>query len=365
MRFRPSLIDQYYKKWESASPTPLSQSNPQPFTVAELEGIIGKSEELFDPQLELGFATTEGSETLRTSIADLYDQARPANIVTFAGAQEAIYCSIQALLAPGDKVAAITPIFEPLIASARDLKCEIQLIPLQAGEHWKLDLNKLEDVVKSGCRLLILNFPHNPTGAMISKAELFQIIKICDRYNCWILSDEVFRGLEYQPESRLPSVAEIYPKAISIGVLSKAFALPALRIGWVSCQNSAILERLVEIKNYLSICNSLLDEVLAIRVLQNYEVFWDRNRKIIVRHFHFLNDFMARYSSQFQFIKPQAGCTAFPILRGDQPAIDYSEQLIRSKNIMVLPNELFFTPINGFRLGFGYANQLDKYALLC
>ncbi len=364
MRFAPSLINQYYKQWESFSPTVISQSNPQPFTLAELEVIIGSTENIFDPQKELGYTTTCGDELLRTAIAALYDHKDSNHIATFTGAQEAIYCSMHALLEPGDKVVAITPIFEPLINTARDLNCDIQFILLQVEDEWRLDINKIEDAIKSGCKLLALNYPHNPTGSMISKEQLFQIIKICDNNNCWILSDEVFRGLEHDPVDRLPAIVDAYPKALSISVMSKAFALPAIRIGWISCQDKAILERALEVKDYLSICNSLLDEQLVLQVLPHYETIWQRNRKLILGHLKQLVNFMEQRQAKFKLIKPQAGCTAFPILHGEQTATEYCDQLIRSKNLMVLPDELFLSTVNGFRLGFGYAHQTDHYQFL-
>ena len=353
MRFKPSSIIQYCEQWKSLSPVPIHQSNPQPFTLGELETIIGSTDSVFDQQQSLSYATVQGDKQLREAITSIYDHNNSDQIATFAGAQEAIFCCLNALLKPGDKVAAISPVFEPLINPARDLDCDIQLVSLIAEDRWKVDFNKLEDVVRSGCKLLIINFPHNPTGAMISKEELLQIIKICDENNCWILSDEVFRGLEHNPEQRLPPVADLYSKAISISVLSKAFALPALRIGWISCQDKSVLDRTLEIKSSLSICNSLLDEKMATKIILQHEEIWSRNRNLITRNLGQLNKFMSCHQEQFEFIKPEAACICFPLLRNKLPASDYAQQLIEKHNVLVLPGKLFSTSLNGFRLGFG------------
>ena len=364
MRFKPSLINLYYKKWESQSPVVLSQSNPQPFTREELENIVGSTENLFEPQEALTYSTVQGDEILRSKIAELYDHNNLENIATFAGAQEAIFCATHSLVEPGDKVVAITPIFEPLIKTAQDIGCEIELISLQANDQWQLDLNQLEDAINDGCKLLIINFPHNPTGAMISKDQLLQIINICERNNCWILSDEVFRGLEHHPEDRLPAVSDLYEKSISISVLSKAFALPSLRIGWISCQNKKILDQTLQVKDYLSICNSLFDEKLATKIIPHYDHIWERNRLLLTRNLERLNQHFEKHQNKFKLSQPMAGCTAFPIVNGGQTAAEFSKELIRSEKLMLLPDELFVTELNGFRLGFGHEHHVDHYHLL-
>ena len=359
MQFKPSSIIEYCEQWKALSPIPIHQSNPQPFTLSELETIIGSTDSLFDELDSLSYATVQGDVELRKAIASIYSHNDTNQIATFAGAQEAIFCCLNTLLKPGDKVAAISPIFEPLINPARELGCDIQLVSLVAEDRWKLDLNQLEDVVRSGCKLLIINFPHNPTGAMISKEELLQIIKICDDSNCWILSDEVFRGLEHNPENQLPAVADLYSKAISISVLSKAFALPALRIGWISCQDKSVIDRTLEIKSSLSICNSLLDEKITTKVVLHHNEIWNQNRYLITRNLEQLNKFMSCHQEQFEFIQPEAACVCFPLLRNKYSASEYAQQLIEKQNILVLPGKLFSTSLNGFRLGFGSEANLD------
>ena len=361
MRFKPSLINLYYKKWQSHSPVVLSQSNPQPLTLEELEDMIGSTENLFDQQEALTYSTVQGDEKLRSKIAELYDHNSLENIATFAGAQEAIFCATHSLVAPGDKVVAIPPIFEPLIKTAQDIGCKIELISLQANDQWQLDLNQLEDAINNGCKLLILNFPHNPTGAMISKEQLLQIIDICEKNYCWILSDEVFRGLEHKPENRLPAVSDLYEKSISISVLSKAFALPALRIGWISCQDKKILDQTLQVKDYLSICNSLLDEKLATKIFPHHDKLLERNRKLIINNLQLLNEIMSIEDNPFEYIQPKAGCVCFPILKNNISSSDYAKQLIEEYNLLVLPGKTFLTSENGFRLGFGYNDNISHF----
>ena len=364
MRFETLDIVKYSSKWQSYSPIALHQSNPQPFTVEELEQIIGPIGELLDPQLPLGFTDNQGGAYLRTAIAGLYPQLPAHHVATFAGAQEAIFCVSHSLLEAGDKVVAITPVFEPILHTALEIGCQIEQVSLLPENGWQLDMNALESAIQAGCKCLLLNFPHNPTGAMISKGTLLKIIDLCDTHGVWILSDEVFRGLEHDPGDRLPPVAEIYPRAISIGVLSKAFALPALRVGWVVCQQASLVERATDIKTHLSICNSLMDEKIATRVLPHHEEIWDRNRALIAENLESLEQLALHIQDQFQYIKPQAGCCCFMLLNSAVPAKVYASELVENKNLLVMPGDLFLTAMNGFRLGFGYRGHAQYFTAL-
>ncbi len=358
MLFKPTSLYQFYKRYETLDLTPIHQSNPQPFTMIELEAIIGKKTSFLDDQLELGYASLQGDLRLREAITTLYEHENPDEIATFVGAQEAIFCAMYSLLKAKDKVVAISPIFAPLIATAEEIGCEIDLVSLTpTKDKWVLDLAQLEASIKADCKLLIINFPHNPTGAMLTEDELLKIIDICDQNNCWILSDEVFRGLEFKPEQRLPAVADLYPQAISIGVLSKSFATPAIRIGWISCQDKMIIERMIEIKSSFSICTSHIDEQFAIHIILQHEKVWERSRNKVLNNFSNFDRNVTKSHLLSRFIKPQAGCVCFPLLNDAILASDFSEELIQNKNLMTLPADLFISSHNGIRLGFGYDNN--------
>lgn len=268
MRFTPLAIDHYRAEHFNPALRSICQSNPEPLTLGELEGLIGPLADLFSQIDRPGYSPSRGSEALRQAITHLYTDITPEQVVTFAGAQEAIFCIMHSLLEPGDRVVAITPVFEPLIKNAQDAGCEVITVPLQHGDKWSLDLDHLQRLIKDHCRMLVLNFPHNPTGAMLPDTDLRQLIDWCRQNEVWLVSDEVFRGLEYDPSQRLTAAADQYTRAISIGVMSKAFALPAIRIGWIACQDRTVLQRVCEIKAYLSICNGYFDEILATEALK-------------------------------------------------------------------------------------------------
>lgn len=358
MIFKPTPLYQYYQRYEGLKVTPVHQSNPQPFTMAELSNCLGESINTLYKDFEFSYADIRGGIRLREAITHLYQHENPDEIVSFVGAQEAIFCAMHSVLRAQDRVTAIAPIFGPLIATAEEIGCDIDLVSLQVvDQQWRLNLDELETSIKKGSRLLVVNFPHNPTGATITELELLKIIEICSENNCWILSDEVFRGLELNPEDRLPAVADLYPHAMSVSVLSKSFALPAIRVGWVSCQDKQVLERMMQIKSALSICGSHLDEQISTKVIINHDKIWSRSRRLIVENLRQFERLPINKDLISCFIKPQAGCTAFPLLNQQISANEFSEELIYAKKMMTLPAELFLTEKNGVRFGFGYTNS--------
>ncbi|MBT5232144.1 MAG: pyridoxal phosphate-dependent aminotransferase, partial [Methylococcales bacterium] len=255
------------------------QSNPQPYRKAELEAIIGPLCDGVDD--ELGFAP--GAGLVSESISGLYADVMPGQVGVFAGAQEATFCVMQAVLNKGDKVVVITPVYSPLVFTAEQIGCDVVAVALERAECWTLNLEALR-LAMQGCAMLVINFPHNPTGAMIDLSTLESIVSLCDEVGCWLLSDEVFRGLEYDASLRLPGAVEQYDKGLSIGVMSKAFAMPAIRVGWLCSQNQRVLRDAKRVKSHLSINNSLFDEQIVARVLPHANTIWQRNIALVQKN---------------------------------------------------------------------------------
>ena len=152
---------------------------------------------------------------------------------------------------------------------------------LSVEGKWQLDMQQWRESVDENTTMAVINFPHNPTGKLIRHDELEQIIDHCASNNCWLFSDEVFRGLEYRATDQLPPVASLYGKGISLGVMSKAYGLGGVRIGWLACQDQGLIRRMLEIKHYLSICNGRADEILAMIALQHAPRLLHNTRKLL------------------------------------------------------------------------------------
>jgi aminotransferase class I and II len=154
--------------------------------------------------------------------------------------------------------------------------------------------------------------PNNPTGAVPDEGTWRALAGLCEERGIWLFSDEVYRGLELPPRSPLPQAADLSSAALSLNVMSKAYGLPGLRIGWIACRDHQVLCRLERAKHYTSICNSAPSEVLALIALRARETILTRNRQIVARNLSAFGTFFARFPDPFEWAPPDGGCVAFP-----------------------------------------------------
>ena len=185
---------------------------------------------------------------------------------------------------------------------------------------------------------------------MITHEELNQMVVLCEKYDVWLLSDEVFRGLEHKPEYQLPAVADIYNKGISVGVISKAYAVPGIRVGWLLCKNQRLREKVIDIKGYLSICNSQVDELLAATILQKHQHLLNRNLGIILENKSLLERLNNMSGNDASINIPIAGCCAFALVKDSEILVN---KIAQETQYMLYPGSLFKTEVSGMRIGFG------------
>jgi aspartate/methionine/tyrosine aminotransferase len=331
-------------------------TNPEPFTQIELEDTVGRSFNSILKNVNLGFSPDEGTLALRTTLAAFqYESITAQDVITHAGAQEALFCSFHALLQANDKVLAVAPIFEPLVQIPFNIGCKVSYVHLDSDNMWSLNLESVETHFKRGCKLFIINFPHNPTGATLTESELMVVVNLCKKYDVWLLSDEVFRGLEHSLDYRLPAVADIYEKGISIGVISKGFAIPGIRIGWLACQNKVFRSRIIDIKGYISICNSQVDELLASVILKNTNKINERNLKIILKNKNLLNDLNSLLGYGINVNIPNVGCCVFATLNDVDSlgALSLVNLIANQTGYLLYPSDIFKSNEQALRIGFG------------
>lgn len=357
-RFSEQISDQF----KNQNLVSMHNTNPEPFTQDELEQTIGRSFKDILVDVDLGFAPDYGTLALRQTLVNYhYEFIAEDEIITHAGAQEALYCAFNALLKAGDNVLVVAPIFEPLVQIPLSIGCHVNYVHLDEKNNWSLNFDEVEESFKRGCRLFVINFPHNPTGATLTDPELIKIVGLCKKYDIWLLSDEVFRGFEHSLKYRLPAVADLYEKGISVGVISKAFGVPGIRVGWLVCKDKEFLNKVNNVKSYLSICNSQIDEQLASVILQKHENLMKRNLNIALNNKELLGDLSSILGNAIEFVIPNAGCCIFAQLSGDG-AID-SEDLVKQvanqSNYLLYPSALFKTELKGVRIGFVSHNFAD------
>jgi len=223
-------------------------------------------------------------------------------------------------------------------------------------------VEELYTLITKETKLIVINFPHNPTGAILSESELNRVVEIVRERGIPIFSDEMYRYLEHDASLRLPSVAEIYERGIALSGLSKSFALPGLRIGWLISKDQALLQSCAFYKDYTTICSSAPSEVLGIMGLRAKEQIVRRNLDLISSNLKLLDTFFGYYPHLFSWHRPVASSIAFPKLLSDQPITHYCDNLIQKSGVMLLPAPLFGLEGQWFRIGFGRKNLPDALA---
>ena len=250
------------------------------------------------------------------------------------------------LLNPGNHVVAAFPGYQSLYQLAESMGCSVShWMPRMQKDRVVFDVNDLENLVREDTRLLVFNFPHNPTGALPTAEEYRRILTLAEARGLYVFSDEMYRFLEYDPRDRLPSASDLYPNAVSLFGVSKSFALPGLRIGWLATRNHDLMAQLASFKDYTTICSSAPSEVLALAALRSREQVLRRNLDIIRANLDVLDDFFARYPQTFRWARPKAGTIAFPEYLGVQGVDAFCAGLVERKGVMLVPASVFDYPV--------------------
>jgi aspartate/methionine/tyrosine aminotransferase len=343
-------LEIFFSRWEFAARHNLAASDAETLTVAEL--LEHGDREAFEA-LPLSYAPTWGTPELLEAVAATYDVVQPEHVLAFAGAEEAMFWALQELLAPGDHALVTVPNYQSMESVAIATGADVEGLVLRGEDGWALDLGELERRLRPSTRVVAVNFPNNPTGAMPDPATFRALVALCDERGIRLFSDEVYRGLEEEP---LPQAADLSERALSLNVMSKAYGLPGLRVGWLACRDRALLERLERRKHYTTICNAVPSEHLAAIALRAGEAIRARNRAIIAENVPVFEAFFA--SRPVEWEPPQGGCVCFPRLTTGEPTSTFCRRLVEEAGVILLPADVFASelgevPADRFRLGAG------------
>ncbi|MEP7285841.1 MAG: aminotransferase class I/II-fold pyridoxal phosphate-dependent enzyme [Chloroflexota bacterium] len=361
MKIAPFALERYFAKYEFEVPYLLCSSDCESVSIQSLLDLEPGAQDHFHAQW-LGYTDSQGSPELRGEIANLYDKTNADQILVFAGAEEAIFVYMNAMLDPGDHIIVHTPCYQSLIEVATAIGCEVTAWQTIERDQWELDVDLLRRSIKLNTKAIVFNCPHNPTGYLMSHDKQRQIVEIAREHNLLIFSDEVYRFLELNAEDTLPATCDLYDQAVSLGVMSKTFGLAGLRIGWIATQNRDIQAQLATFKDYTTICNSAPSEFLSSLALRHRDVLVQRNLDIIRFNLNILDDFFARHVDLFNWSRPKAGSTAFPKLKIGRNIDEFCSDLVQRKGVMLLPGTCYGITEPHFRIGFGRANLPEAVA---
>ncbi len=353
MELPPFALERTFAASEFNARFLLGASDCQSLTLNELLSLAGPESARLWRDLSLGYTETAGHPLLRAEVADMYREV-PASGIVIAAPEEAIFIAMNVLLSPGDHVICLAPAYPSLHEIARAIGCRVTLWWLRQGDHgWELDLEALRKQITPETRLLVINFPHNPTGFQPSAAEHEQILKIAANGDLIVFSDEMYRLLEDDPQETLAPVCDQSPRGISLSGLSKSLSAPGLRIGWLATSRPDWISRFIAFKDYTTICAPAPSEILALMVLQQRETILARNRLLLRENRAHADRFFSRHRDRFHWLPPLAGPVAFPAMRSGGDAERFCQELLRTRGVLVIAGHLFGFAGQHFRVGLG------------
>ncbi len=356
MQITPFKLERYFAQYEFKVKYLLSPSDCESLSMSELLQLADPDSLALWNELRLGYTESSGHPALRAEVSRLYQTVTPDDVM-IAAPEEAIFVAMHTLLRPGDQVVSVFPAYQSLYELARAIGCDVTPWTLElSAKGWRLDLNQLERALTERTRLVVLNFPHNPTGYLTSRDELDAIVNLARKRGLYVFCDEMYRLLEYDPARRLPAMCDLYEKGISLSGMSKTFGLPGLRIGWLATRERALVERFLAFKDYTTICSSAPSEVLSLMALRAQDAIVARNLAIIRDNLQAAERFFAEHGNQFVWVGPQAGSVAFPQWVGGTSVEQFCQGALDQQGVMIVPGSIFDFSGNHFRVGLGRKN---------
>lgn len=354
----PFALAAFLGHWLPRVDHDLASSDCEPLTLPALLGLAEADDLRLWETLGLGYLDPRGALRLRSAIAECHAALGPDDILCCAGAQEALGCVTAALLGTHDHAVVVLPIYQPS-EEAVTARCAATGVVLREAEGWHLDIDRIAAAIRPDTKLVLMNFPNSPTGAVLDPEELGPLIALCRERGLWLVNDEVYRHTDPQGGGR-PRVVDLYERGITIDGLSKGFGLAGLRVGWVACRDRTVLSACLEAKNRLSSCLSAASEVLARIAVRARIRILDRNQSIGIRNQASLRALIEGHPDILEADPSDNFAFAFPRLRGGD-ADGFAIALANEVGVLVLPSGLWRSqlasiPTDRLRIGLGRAD---------
>ena len=357
MNIKPFLVEEWMNAYETGAKYNIAETCVDSVSLDELFALTGTDKAAFLAdfcQRRLTYGHIEGNPVFLNGVCGLYKSIRPENVVTTHGAAGANHHVFYSLVNPGDRVISIMPTYQQLYSIPESYGAEVALLHLKQENGYLPDLDALRELAVPGTKLICINNPNNPTGALMDTALLKEIVEIARSVGAWVMCDEVYRHLT-QEDGWCESIADLYEKGISVSSMSKVFSLAGLRLGWIATHDADVIRACMSHRDYNHISCGVFDEAVAGIALAHAETLLERNRGIIRENLAVLDAWM-QSEPRLRYTKPRAGTTALIYYDYDVPSYEFCEQMYRQTGAFVTPGDCFETP-HSFRLG--YASDLQ------
>jgi hypothetical protein len=329
----------------------LSESGVHPLTLAELLALAGQEPNSL-ARLRLGYGQSNGSDALRAKIAALYPGASDRNVLVTVGGAEANFASAWQLIEPGDAVAVMLPNYMQIPGLADSFGARVLPFRLREEDGWRPDLEALERALRDGARVILVTNPNNPTGRVLDAGAMDRIVELADRHGAWIIADEVYRGAELEGDET-PTFWGRAERVLATNSLSKAYAIPGLRIGWVVGPTPVVSELWAR-TDYTTITPATLSDHLAVLALEpgTRAKILARTRRIVRENLGALTEWLDARADLFSYAPPDAGAICWIRYDAEVGSSYLAEKLRVDKDVLIVPGDQFGVD-RCMRIGFG------------
>ena len=357
MYIKPFAVEEWMNEYEVGARFNIAETCVDSVSLDELFALTGEDKARFLADFfarRLTYGDIVGSDDLRGGICGLYKTVHPEEIVPThgaAGANHHVFCS---LISAGDRVVSIMPTYQQLYSIPASIGADVAIMHLKQENDYLPNLDELRALVTPETKMICINNPNNPTGALMSREQLEEIVEIARGVGAYILCDEVYRHLT-QEDSWSESIADLYEKGISVSSMSKVFSLAGLRMGWIATHDEAALCAFLSHRDYNLISCGMFDDAVASIALRHSDVMLRRNQTIVRENLAILDAWVAAHE-HFYYTKPKAGTTALVYYDFDVPSYDFCKRMYRETGAFVTPGDCFEQP-HSMRIGYACDKQ--------
>jgi len=368
MPIEPFHLERYFADFEFETPILVGASDCESLSVGELLDLEPDARERFEA-MGLGYTHSDGGAELRGVIASSYPEPiGPDDVLVHAAGVEVVTTLMLATLAPGDRALVQMPCYQVLRTAPVIAGADVDRLETRPEDGWAVTAQAVSAALTPTTRLVALNSPNNPTGRVIDPGELQAISDLCADRGIVLFVDEAYRGTRYDGPVDEPSASALGPHVATLGLVSKGYGLPGLRLGWLVCGDPELRAAVERAKDYTTICAPAPSEFLSEIAIKNREMLLGRTRRRLQGHLEMLAGFLNRRNDLFEWTPPDAGPITLPALtdtalrlagagQGTDRAV--ADRIRREAGVLLIPGALFDAPVPSVRFGFGRANFAD------
>lgn len=364
MDIKTFKVERWMDEYETKCTYNLAETCIDSLTVREVIEMAGLDVAAYMNELadtRLTYSHIDGSPELLRGIAGLYsDVVRPEHIIPMHGAIGANYQILMTLIDPGDNMISVMPTYQQHYSIPESIGAEVRILNLNLDNHFLPDIEKLKALVDGKTKLITMNSPNNPSGSLIPKELMEQVIEVARSVGAYVLCDEVYRGIS-EDGSYMYSVADLYEKGISVGSMSKCWSMAGVRLGWIVTRDVDLIRRCHERRDYDTISCAVLDDKLAALALANKDKIIERNSAILKKNRQILDDWV-NATPEVYYQRPVAGTTALVYYRKNMSSRELCERLLRETGVLFTPGECFEME-GAVRIGYAFDSKVLKEGL--